>query len=244
MKDKYHEQWEKLGESDPYWAVLTDPKKKDGKWNRGDFFNTGEKEVHNLMQKVRSIGEEIKFDTALDFGCGVGRLSRALSARFKKVIAVDVSRSMLNEAQRVNQDISNIDFLHNTAEDLSVIPDDGIDFIYSHIVLQHMPKNRQIIYIREFCRVLRPNGVMAIQTPAKCNLKSWKGWVFRIAGNSVLNILRRIKHGPSRVMEVHNLPKETVLETLNRAGMTIISVERYDSAGPAFESYMYFARKN
>ncbi len=28
MKDKYFEQWERLGDSDPYWAVLTDPKKK------------------------------------------------------------------------------------------------------------------------------------------------------------------------------------------------------------------------
>lgn len=243
MKDNYIEQWEKLGESDPYWAVLADPKKKDGKWNRDDFFLTGEKEVHDLLLKVKCMGEEIKFGTVLDFGCGVGRLSRALSMRFKKVIAVDVSISMLNEAHKTNRHIHNIDFLHNPAEDLSVIPADSIDFIYSNIVLQHMPKNRQIIYIREFCRVLHPKGLIAIQTPAKCNLKSWKGWAFWIAGNNVLNIIRRVKYGPSGVMEVHHLPQKIVFETLEKAGMTVINVERYDSAGPAFESYMYFAKK-
>lgn len=45
------------------------------------------------------------------------------------------------------------------------------------------------------------------------------------------------------IIEVHTLPKKTVLETLNQQGMDILYVERYDSAGPALESYMYFAKK-
>ena len=175
MKDKHHKQWEQLGASDPYWAALTDPNKKGGKWDRTDFFSTGEKEVINLLMKVKGLGIEVKFGSALDFGCGVGRHSRALAARFRKVIAIDVSRSMLNEAQKANQHIRNIDFIHNIAEDLSVIPEDSIDFLYTNIVLQHMPKKRQVIYIREFCRILRPKGIIVIQTPAKCNLKSWIG---------------------------------------------------------------------
>lgn len=244
MKDKYQEQWDKLGSSDPYWAVLTDPEKKDGKWNRDDFFNTGESEVRDLLQKIKRKGEDIKFHTALDFGCGVGRLSRPLSERFRRVIAVDVSSSMLDEARRANRHITKIEFLHNPAANLSIIPDNSIDFIYSNIVLQHMPKNRQLIYIREFCRVLRPKGIFAVQTPSRCDLKSWRGWAFRIAGNSLLNFLRRIKYGSSGVMEIHILPKEVVLQTLAGAGMTVIDVERFDSAGPGFESYMYFAKKD
>ncbi len=244
MKDKYSEQWERLGESDPYWAVLTDPDKRGGKWNITEFFNTGEEEIANVLLKVKGLGLEITYGIALDFGCGVGRLSRALANEFRRVIAVDVASSMLNEARKANHQIANIDFFHNTAEDLGLFSENTIDFLYSNIVLQHMPNYRQFIFIREFCRVLRPGGILVIQTPSKYNLKSWKGWLYLIAGNNILNMVRRVKYGPAGVMEVHALPKNVVLETLNQKGMNIIHVERYDSAGPAFESYMYFAKKS
>lgn len=244
MNDKYREQWERLGANDPYWAVLTDPNKRGGKWNSTEFFNTGKREIENVLLKVKNLGTKINNGIALDFGCGVGRLSRALAKEFRKVIAVDVSSSMLKEAQKANHDITNIEFIQNTAEDLVVIPENSIDFLYSNIALQHMPKNRQIVYIREFCRVLSSGGILAIQTPSKCNLKSWKGWLYLVMSNNILNIVRRVKYGPAGVMEVHALPKKVILETLNMEDMNILHVERYDSAGPAFESYMYFAEKS
>lgn len=241
--DKYREQWEKLGEHDPYWAVLTNPNKKGGKWGRVEFFDTGKKEIANVLRKTSTLGIKINRGVALDFGCGVGRLSRALANEFGKVIALDVSSSMLKEAQRINNDITNIEFIHNTPEDLMAIPESSIDFLYSNMALQHVPKKRQVRYIREFCRVLSSRGILAIQTPSKCNLRSWQGWLYLVAGNNILNIIRRIKYGPNGIMEVHALSKNLVLETLAQEDMDIIHVERYDSAGPAFESYMYFARK-
>jgi len=230
MKDKYHKQWEKLGASDPYWAVLTDPNKKGGKWNRTDFFSTGENEVNNMLTKVKSLGIEVKFGSALDFGW-------ALAARFSKVIAIDVSRSMLNEAQKANQHIGNIDFIHNIAEDLSIIPEDSIDCLYTNLVLQHMPKKRQVIYIREFCRVLRPKGILVMQMPARSNLKSWKGWVYLLTGY----------FGTSAAgggMEMHTISKKTVLETLDNENMSVINVERLAGGHPAFVRYRYFAEKS
>ena len=239
MKDKHHEQWEKLGASDPYWAVLTNPNKKGGKWNRTDFFSTGENEVNNLLTKVKDLGIEVKFGTVLDFGCGVGRLSRTLAARFSKVIAIDVSRSMLNEAQKANQHIGNIDFIHNIAEDLSIIPEDSIDCLYTNLVLQHMPKKRQVIYIREFCRVLRPKGILVMLTPARSNLKSWKGWVYLLTGNYGIKAVNMIQGG----MEMHTISKKTVLETLDNENMSVINVERCVGYAPVVP-YRYFAEKN
>jgi ubiquinone/menaquinone biosynthesis C-methylase UbiE len=151
---------------------------------------------------------------------------------------------MLTEARTANQHITNIEFVHNPANDLQVILDDSVDFLYSNIVLQHIPGKRQVVYIEEFCRVLRPKGIMAFQTPAKCNPSSLKGWVYWLTGNHVLNMLRRIKHGPSGVMEVHTLPQKTVLDILNQNGVSTIDVQRYDSAGSTFESYMYFVTKD
>lgn len=244
MKDKYCDQWEKLGADDPYWAVLTNPNKKGGKWKRNEFFNTGKKEIENVLAKLSKLGIKLDRSVALDFGCGVGRLSRALASEFREVVAVDISSSMLEEAKKANKDINNIKFIQNTHEHLEIISNESCDFIYSNIVLQHMPKNKQTLYIREFCRVLSSGGIMAIQTPSMFNLRSWKGWVYLTTGNNFLNVIRKIKHGPLGVMELHALPKSKVLETLNQEGMDIIHVERYDSAGAAFESYMYFAKKS
>lgn len=244
MKDKYQEQWERLGDSDPYWAVLTDPKGKDNKWNKMLFFQSGEAEINNVFSKLKESFIVITFDSALDFGCGVGRLSRALAKKFGKVIAVDVSSSMLNEARRANKQNENIEFLHNVSEDLKVIPGKSIDFLYSNIVLQHMPSNRQTVFIREFCRVLHPWGILVFQTPSCRNLKTWGGWLHKLAGNNILNQVRKIKYGPDKIMELHTLPKKTVLEVLKQEGMNIIRVERYDAAGPSFKSYMYYVRKS
>ncbi len=244
MKDKYREQWERLGEFDPYWAVLTDPKKKDNKWNSTEFFQSGETEIENVFSKLKEFGSVLTFDVALDFGCGIGRLSRALAKKFEKVIAVDLSSSMLNEARRANHHVESIDFLHNTSEDLTIIPSNSIDFLYSNIVLQHMPRNRQIIFIREFCRVLHPGGILVFQTPSRSNLKTWTGWLHMLLGNNILNLARKIKYGPEGIMELHCLVQKNVLEILSQEGMNILRVKRYDSAGSSFKSYMYYARKS
>ncbi len=163
--------------------------------------------------------------------------------QFKRVIAVDVSSTMLDEAKKVNAEFTNIEYQHNISENLERIPSASIDFVFSLIVLQHMPKNRQIKYLQEFCRILSPGGVLAIQTPARCNFRRWKGWIYFLMGNSVLNIVRRIKHGANGVMEVHTLSKQTVLDVLNNKHLQVLSVDQSTAAGIAFEDYMYIARR-
>jgi len=244
MKDKHHEQWEKLGATDPYWAVLTNPKTQGGKWDSKEFFGTGERAVIKLLKKFDALGKELQFGSVLDFGCGVGRVSRALAARFRQVIAIDVSSSMLDEAQKANQHIGNIDFIHNIAEDLSIIPEDSIDCLYTTLVLQHMPKQRQVMYIREFCRVLRPKGILVMHTGTKSNLKSWKGWVYLLTGNYGLKVINEIQIGISGGMEMHTIPKKTVLETLDDENMTIVNVEGLAGGHAAVINHRYFAEKS
>lgn len=243
MKDKYQKQWETLGATDPYWAVLTEPKMKGGKWNQDDFFKTGENEIHSVLSKIERLDVTINKNIALDFGCGVGRLSKALSSRFDKVIGVDISNTMLHEAKKINQEIKNIEFIHNSAKDLKIIPSNSIDFIYSNMVLQHMPRNSQISYLEEFCRVLSKDGLIAFQTPSKHKLNSIKSWVYMLLGNNLLNFFRKFKYGSNGVMEVHTLPKELVINILKENNLNIRKIERFDSAGSMFESYIYIAEQ-
>lgn len=244
MTDQHRKQWESLGSSDPYWAVLTRPGMKGGKWDKEEFFQTGDQEIQRAEKKMSSLGIQLKRGTALDYGCGVGRLSRALASRFENVIGMDISETMLKEARTVNASFPNLSFIGNNGRELTDIKDGTIDFIYSNIVLQHSPQENQRLIINEFCRVLSQGGVVAFQTPSHHNLKTAKGLLYVILGNGILNFVRRFLHGKDRVMEMHALHKDEVVELLERGKLSIIAVEEFNSAGDAFIGYMYFASRH
>jgi ubiquinone/menaquinone biosynthesis C-methylase UbiE len=244
VTDRYQKQWENLGAFDPYWAVLTDPEKKGGKWHKDEFFASGRREIEQVMGNLSRMRLKPQFGTALDFGCGVGRLSRALSGHFKRVIGVDISDSMLTEARAQHRDFPNIEFLHNARNDLASIPSSTTDFVYSNIVLQHMPAKRQLSFIGEFCRVLQPGGIAIFQTPDTHNLSTPAGWIHLLLGNRLLNIARRARYGKHGVMEIHTLSRTEILATVDALGMAIAEIERYDSTGRGFISYRYYVVKN
>jgi SAM-dependent methyltransferase len=61
--------WDKLGKIDPFWAILSDPSKKNNGWNGEEFFKTGEAEIEWLMDYIASLPVAIARGWALDFGC-------------------------------------------------------------------------------------------------------------------------------------------------------------------------------
>jgi len=243
MSDRHRQQWEALGRVDPYWAVISEPGKKGGRWDPAEFFASGANEIRAVLAQAGALGLEPRHGLALDYGCGVGRLSRALAGVFAQVVGVDFSQSMLEEARRANAGISNLRFERNDGRSLSAIPTGSVDFVYSVIALQHSPAGAQREIIREFGRVVAPGGAIVFQTPSRPNLGTASGVAFRVLGNRLLNLPRRVLHGKGRVMEVHALPREEVLRLLGACGFEVREVERYDVAGPAFESYRYWALK-
>ncbi len=243
MGDRYKEQWEALGRTDPYWAVLSHPEKKGDRWDRDEFFATGEAEIAAVLTRLDALGARPQFGTVLDFGCGVGRLCRALASRFERVLGVDVSQAMLTEACAVNADLANIEFVRNDNINLDIVPDQSVDLLYSNLVLQHMPRERQRAYIAEFSRVVRPGGVLVFQVPSRHDLRTLKGWLHRLLGNRGLNRIRRMRHGSEGVMELHCLRRREALAMLASTGMTVLDVVRNMEAGHGFVSYCYVSRK-
>jgi hypothetical protein len=69
--------WDRLGGRDPLWAVLTWPDKQGNKWTIEEFLATGRVEVDRLVQYLERVAPACPRHSALDFGCGVGRVSRA-----------------------------------------------------------------------------------------------------------------------------------------------------------------------
>ena len=234
MIERTRQQWEKLGESDPYWAVLTNPKMKNDRWDRDAFFASGEKEFHRFLRQIHEADLAIHYGTALDFGCGVGRLSRPLAAKFDQVTAVDISNSMLAEAKSANQHIDNITFIHNTEPNLHCIPDSSVDFILSSKVLQHMRVHNQQEYLRDFCRILRPGGIMALEVHTNYSYLSLRGWFYFLTGPRTAPFLhllgKRIgKDHPLFWMDMHPLSRRKILAILRQENIPLVAREKHQA---------------
>jgi SAM-dependent methyltransferase len=151
---------------------------------------------------------------------------------------------MLDEARRANGTVyPNIRFTLNERSDLSLFEDGHFDFIYSNIVLQHIPRELQAGFVREFARVLAPGGVLVFQTPAGLDYRRPTAFLIAVLPTPLLNMLRRARHGRDGVMEMHCLPTEEVKAALGTHGVEIIATDRDQAAGPAFLSYRYIARR-
>jgi SAM-dependent methyltransferase len=118
---------------------------------------------------LRYIASELNFDirrgAALDFGCGVGRLTQALCRHFERAVGVDIAPSMIRLANQFNRFGDRCRYCLNEANDLRLFADDSFDFIYSNLVLQHMQPDYSKNYIKEFVRVLAPGGIAFFQLP-------------------------------------------------------------------------------
>ena len=136
--DELQRNWEEFGRTDPMWAVLTESDKRGGKWDEEEFFANGRALVDAIIKQLQPFGLPRGRQAALDFGCGVGRLTQAACQHFDRVIGVDIAASMIAAANNYNRFGVRCEYLHNTRPDLTAIADDSIDFVLTLLVLQHM----------------------------------------------------------------------------------------------------------
>lgn len=158
--------WDQLASNDPLWAVLSDPAKKDRRWALRDFMASGEREVALLFQRCSQLGLRPAAGRALDFGCGVGRLSQALARRFDRVTGVDISPDMVALARGLNQYPDSADYVCSFNRSLPELVTDPLDFVYSNIVLQHVPPDLAVGYIADCLGLLVPGGLLVFQLPS------------------------------------------------------------------------------
>src|SRR6266480_1580790 len=148
--------WDTQGRVDPLWAILSDPIKKGGRWDAEEFFATGVRDVESLINYLRGLpGAALGSRAALDFGCGVGRLTQPLAQHFAEVVGVDVSPSMIDLAQQYNRHAERCRYCVNATADLARFPTEHFDLVLSYLTLQHIPPRYTKQYIREFVRITR-----------------------------------------------------------------------------------------
>lgn len=159
-------QWERYGAVDPYYGVLSEPEFHHSRLDvaaRERFFETGRRHVAESLAAIESfLGADYECRAALDYGCGVGRVTLPLAERCEHVYGVDVSPSMLREAERNarRMELGNVDWI--PAERLDELSG-AYDLVHSFLVFQHIPVREGERIFAKLVRGLRPGGVGSIQ---------------------------------------------------------------------------------
>jgi SAM-dependent methyltransferase len=232
--------WNAAGKTDPFWAVLSDPAKRGNKWTVQEFFDTGVREIGDVMAHVDRTGLA-KRRNALDFGCGPGRLSQALAEHFENVDGVDISASMIELANRFNRFPDRCRYHVNVAADLRLFADDTFDFIYSNITLQHMDPAYAKGYLREFIRVLEPDGLLVFQLPSTRTRARSKAR--RYVPGFVAGLYHTLRYRSHPAAAVHGTPKDEVVGLMRSLGADVVEIEPDTAAGSHWESFRYSCRR-
>jgi SAM-dependent methyltransferase len=181
MRDRSAADWNALGEAEPFFAVLTDERflrERMSDEDREAFFASGDTDVAHIFELIDR--PDFTPRSALDFGCGVGRLTRALTKRAERVVGVDIAPSMLRIARE------NVP----TAAFSPTIPDERFDLILSLIVFQHIPIRRGEALLDELLGRLEIGGAAALH------------FTFRRPGSSLRRVARSVR---ARVPLVHRI---------------------------------------
>src|SRR5438067_13845037 len=96
---------------------------------------TGAEELAGLFGRL---GADPRGGLCVEIGCGPGRMTGALADRFDRVLALDVSPAMLEQA-RANVTAANVTFQTVPGERLDGVEGGIANALVCYLVLQHLP---------------------------------------------------------------------------------------------------------
>ncbi|EIT87114.1 hypothetical protein A374_02634 [Fictibacillus macauensis ZFHKF-1] len=132
----------------------------------------GQQADHYVTSTVHANGQDLAqmvniarpqaSQTVLDVATGGGHVAKAFSPKVKKVIALDLTKKMLQAAQHFVCDTSgctNVEFVLGDAEHLP-FADETFDIVTCRIAAHHFPNVNA--FLHEAHRVLRPGGQLLL----------------------------------------------------------------------------------
>ncbi len=239
---RFGSSWNDLGRENAFGAILTGEQGRLESWNEARFLATGHADAARFVQRLTAIMPHSPRHRALDFGCGVGRVTQGLAAHFETVIGVDVAASMIRRAGALNTN-PRCTFVVNRAPHLKRFPTGTFSVAYSRLVLQHVRPTFVRRYIPELVRVLAPGGVLMFQLPEVVGpdpVEEFErapvlgGRLKRSLPRTLVVAYRRVKYhlivgDPAPRMEMFGLARDEVVDLIARAGGRLVC-DRSDSS--------------
>lgn len=171
--DTMRQDWDERARKDAFYYIAS--WRKD--WNEDSFLQSGENDYQGLVADILVRHAPPSDAVMLELGCGAGRMTRSFAQRFKRAIAFDISTEMLDRAKTLHAGVNNIVWTQGNGVDLSGIPSASVDFVFSYLVLQHLPSEGLMgSYIGEILRVLVEGGICLFQFNGTHEMNmNWRG---------------------------------------------------------------------
>jgi SAM-dependent methyltransferase len=232
-------QWERWGNRDPYYGVLSDERYRRGRLTDhelGRFFESGERHVEQLLRTIRErLDPRFAPSSILDYGCGVGRTLIPLAGHAGLVVGMDVSDSMLAEARRNCDGRSLAHITLVRADDELSALSGTFDLIHSLLVFQHIEVQRGERIATALVRRLAPGGIGALQFLVATGRSWWRRALGRardrVPGlHALANLAKgRSPDEPLAQMNVYDLSR--LLQNLRRQGINQVVCEGDEQDG-------------
>jgi len=204
---------------------------------------SGRAEIAAALDRLDQLGICRARSGALDFGCGVGRLTGALGDYFDSVTGVDISLSMLDVARSLLAGRPGCRVVHNASPDLKIFPDESFDLVYSSLVLQHMPRVLASAYLAEFVRVTRPGGAVVILVPERPKVTA-AGAVYALTPRCFTGLVQRTIFGYPAPMQMTTLPARRVRREVERCGARLIASDPRSGVGQHWQMRCHFIARH
>eukprot|EP01083_Nonionella_stella_P034005 93071_1 len=235
--------WNDYGKHDPYWGVLTNDQYHLSNISanvREQFFLTGRDTIeHQVIPYLKQHNIILHGDNALDFGCGVCRISVQLARFFNTVYSVDISEHYLKECMKNAKHfkLNNIiPILNKGTIDLN---GDTVDFIISLISIQHNPSEIQRLIIKQLLGLLNPNGVAYLHIPYGRNITSKKEEILALEEKE-----RMIKRAKTEiVMQVHYTPRVVIEQIIQDQNCELVGFFATSKLGGNWLDAIFIIRK-
>lgn len=165
--DQMRDEWDRRAREDALAAACPEVAGQ----SEAEFWRSGEAlvqaRVEPEVEPLRAAaGEEPLL--ALEIGCGVGRLLRAMARLFDEVHGIDVSAEMLRRAEAALDGIEGIVLHHGDGMTLQCVRRAEFDFVFSHDTLGHLPDPDLLVYIlRQAKHRLKDDGLLLFQLEAR-----------------------------------------------------------------------------
>jgi SAM-dependent methyltransferase len=167
--DQLKNSWNTYGKTEPFWGVITHNNFKQHNLNESElskFYQSGKNTIDKLEKILNQHQSTFENKLVLDFGCGVGRLTKPCLEICKKIYGLDISQSYLDIAKKT---VPNGEFF--LVDDFNKLPNlpSNPDIIYSMITLQHNRPVLMKLYLFLLLKSLNKDGIALLHIPYKIN---------------------------------------------------------------------------